>query len=203
MSSKEYERKFKQYGLTWIIHSVNYREFIQALNRNLTNENILKLAADNNSTEYNSELVLIFRHFHNYFSSYLSLTDHTRVLYRELYEPLNLLSEYQDKVDNYFKNHKLSIFIKELRQYIQHYKLPYLTSQIKRNKSFGGFNPHLLIEVEDLLEFSGWKKHSREFIGENPDGVDLPLVVKTHFNHTAEFYHWFFKAQLELKNKFN
>ncbi|PHQ57245.1 MAG: hypothetical protein COC16_01455 [Lutibacter sp.] len=189
---KELEAKTKQYKLIWFIHTLNYNDFQNILNENLTNEKILRLAIGHNSPSYNPDLINISRHFHNYISTYLSLTDHTRIIYRKLYEPYGFLPEYQGKVDMYFKNHKLSVFVKDLRQYIQHYKLPYLTSQIKRNSVFEGFSPHLLIEVEDLLEFSSWNKLSKEFINENPDGVDLLLVVKTHYKHTKEFYDWFF-----------
>jgi hypothetical protein len=75
---------------------------------------------------------------HNFVAAALTLVDHTRVLYRHLYEPKRLIPSYTEQLQQRFISDPLTQFVVKLRQMAQHYRLPSVSSHTEfRNEADG------------------------------------------------------------------
>jgi hypothetical protein len=137
---------------------------------------------------------------HNYVAAVKSLVDHTRRIYRKLYEPTGLLPSYQDEIAERFANDPLSQFIENLREMAQHYRLP----SIRFSHSFenlptrGRMTNRLQLVRADLLEYKEWSPPAKQFLAEASDEVDLLNVVTRHYEHVIAFHMWFREQQAKL-----
>lgn len=129
---------------------------------------------------------------HNYLASAMSLVDHTRI-YIKYFHGENELKSYKDNVQTVFAQSPLSSFIKDFRQYIQHFRLPEMTFQQKAYSIKS--NITLRISTAELLKFSGWKTESKKFLRTKHPSFDLFEVLNTYQEKVATFYIWLFKEQ--------
>lgn len=177
------------------LHKSNYDElskFFENYNRT-TRENIKNITIETK------------RLIHNYLSSAVSLIDHTRGCIKNLHQE-NDPSEYQTRMIGSFDN-KLCAFVKELRHYMQHYKLPLISYQ----KNAFSIRQHasLVISKDELLKFSGWKKNAKSYINEYLGNIDLRVILKEYQLIVDEFYTWLndwhisvFKVEFEIIEEF-
>lgn len=143
----------------------------------------------------------VTRRLHNFVAAAQSLVDHTRVLYRKLYEGSNRFPDYQSHVEKQFVHDPLAQFVQRLRQYCQHYKSP----AIGVNQSFTRAENELIdqravyLQPSQLLEFDGWNVAARKYIdslgGEN---VDVLAVARAYRDKVTDFYAWFEGRQSEI-----
>jgi len=143
------------------------------------------------------------RLFHNFVAAALSLIEHTRVLYRHLYEPRNEFSELQPRIERDFSNHPLTQFVIKLRQMTQHYRLPSIEnytsmSNINRDGLVGKMSIQMRLKTDDLRQFDGWNTPAKRFIDGAGDHIDLRAVITEYFSHVNQFYDWFDQRQREL-----
>ena len=141
----------------------------------------------------------VVRLLHNFVSAALSLVDHTRVLYRELYEPSGHLSEYEAKVATEFAQDPLTQFVIKLRQMAQHYRLPSLQNHTEMSGIRNGLASEVRIQLrlatEDLRQFDGWNAPSKKFLETAGAHIDLRRVVADYHDHVVAFYEWFEHGQ--------
>lgn len=130
---------------------------------------------------------------HNYVASAQSLVDHSRVLYRHLFEPQGLMPNYQPEVDNRFVNNPLTQFVLKLRQMSQHYTLP----NVGHNTSFhqgpqgGTMQITLFLNKADLLRFDSWNAAARRYLDSVGERIDIHELVRSYHSHVLAFYEWF------------
>lgn len=138
------------------------------------------------------------RLIHNYLSSVITVIDHSRVYINKLH-PENGFEEYQIKMKSAFVDVPMCSFVKELRQYMQHYKLPEISFQ----KNAMSIRQYALMNInkEELLKFSGWKKESKKYINTFVNSVDLRRVLKEYQSIVYVFYDWLIKRQKEIFEK--
>lgn len=124
---------------------------------------------------------------HNYLCSVISLIDHTRVYIKRLHIEENV-NEYQEKIKGTFIENPICVFVKDLRQYIQHYRIP----DISFMKSAYSIKKHASIKIskEELLKFSGWTKLSKKYINYYIGDIDLRHVFKEYQSIVDDFYKW-------------
>ena len=145
----------------------------------------------------------VTRLLHNFVASAQSLIDHTRFFYRKLYEPDNLFPDYQEEIRKRFLKHTLSCFIKDLRQYAQHYQVPSLSSSLRYERGKPDFEVSMNMDKNDLLEFSGWKANSKTFLADSDDKIDVLKLFQEYHTHIMSFQSWFSEKQKEIhKNDF-
>jgi hypothetical protein len=140
---------------------------------------------------------------HNFVAAAMSLVDHTRVFYNEIYAPKNLMASYQAEITSRFADDPLSQFVKCLRQMAQHYRLPNPGISVQFSKAEQGHSlrTELSIKKDDLESFSGWTKPARTYIATAPDAIDISALVKAYSEHIAAFYAWFSSEQHKIHGK--
>ena len=135
------------------------------------------------------------RLIHNYLASSISLVDHTRIHIKLIHKEKEF-SDYQPMIEKTFIKNPLCVFIKDFRQYLQHYRLPEISFQAY------AFNIKLkwsiIISTSELEKFSGWKKESKVFIKNKNPRLDLLDVAENYQNVVNDFYNWFTKTQKEI-----
>lgn len=137
----------------------------------------------------------ISRLLHNFVASAMSLIDHTRNIYRKLYEEENLFPEYQEQVDRKFVNSPIIQFVICLRQFAQHYRVPSISVDMKLVPDVS-YEKKVNLSKSDLLEFTGWKKTAKEFLEDQGEKINLKEVIDLYHDEILSFYKWFFeKAQ--------
>lgn len=151
---------------------------------------------------WNEGMQEIMRLLHNFVAAALSLVDHTRVLYRQLYEPSGEIPEYQERVTKNFAEEPLVQFVIKLRQMAQHYRLPSLEnytamSDIK-NGVVGTVQIQLRLKTEDLQQFDGWNAAANQFLATAGTHIDLRTVITGYFGKVSEFYEWFDQRQRQV-----
>ena len=135
------------------------------------------------------------RLIHNYLASSISLVDHTRIHIKLIHKEKEF-SDYQPMIEKTFIKNPLCVFIKDFRQYLQHYRLPEISFQAY------AFNIKLkwsiIISTSELEKFSGWKKESKVFIKNKNPRLDLLDVAENYQNVVNDFYNWLTKTQKEI-----
>lgn len=134
------------------------------------------------------------RLLHNYLASAQSLIDHTRVHYRDLHEKNLKTFNYRSEIETQFSKDPLSLFVKDFRNYLQHFKTPDISIsfdivdvEIK--------NPTIQIPKKILLEYSGWKALSRKFLESHNGDVDIKEIIQIYQSKVTSFYKWFYTEQ--------
>ena len=145
----------------------------------------------------------ITRLFHNFVAAALSLIDHTRVLYRHLYEPNNQFPEYQRRIDVHFVEDPLTQFVVKLRQMTQHYRLPSIQnhtsmSNINRDGLVGEMSIEMRLTTDGLRQYDGWNTPANRFLESSGEHIDLRSIITDYYAHINEFYEWFDQRQREI-----
>ena len=200
LAMPEYIRldKIKHFQISLDIFNGNYEDLLNLIETHNTPEIAMELMAENKREIRRAFQIHIIRLLHNYISSAMSLVDHTRVHFNELYDDNNLLPEYKIQVEKRFTSHPLSIFIKDLRQYFQHYRMPSITSSIHFSRENPELSVSVKFEIENLNEFTGWKSKSKEYMSEFEKDIDLKKLVEDYHNHIQNFHSWFSAQQAIL-----
>jgi hypothetical protein len=191
-------QKIKHFGVSLHIFQHNYYELIQHLNFHNTPKLSLKLMGQDNRHLLHAYQIEITRFLHNYIASSLSLIDHTRNHYRELYGKNELFPDYQIEIDKRFVNFPLSVFVKDLRQFFQHFQMPGLSSKLKYTRGASDFIMSINLTLDDLNKFSGWKAKSKEYLASFEKEIDLKKLIEEYHKHVSDFYNWFIKRQNEI-----
>lgn len=144
----------------------------------------------------------VVRLLHNFVAAALSLVDHTRVLYRQLYEPRAEFTDYPEEIAATFSRDPLSQFVIKLRQMSQHYRLPSIENHTKVSGVVQGLvgdvTIQLRLKTDDLRQFDGWNEPAREFLDAAGSHIDLRKLVTAYHNHIMEFHQWFEGRQREI-----
>ncbi len=145
----------------------------------------------------------IARLIHNYSAAWLSLVDHSRRVNEKLKE--NSLdeiqifaAEYEDRLSTQLKDTFENIFVKDLRRYVQHKKVPVpilqfkmvridnLLSEIGKPVFEGGFS--FEFNSQDIEDFN-WNSNVKEYIKNNRT-IPIGEIIDKHFSVMKDFYLW-------------
>ncbi len=139
----------------------------------------------------------VLRLLHNFVAAALTLVDHTRVMYRELYATTGLFPEYQAEVDRRFVNDPLAQFVKQLRHLAQHVRLPNISYDFdyKRDE---GTTRRLTLRKEDLLQFDSWNAAAKTYLVSTGDAIDLREVLGAYTGAVRDFYKWVEQRQGDI-----
>jgi hypothetical protein len=139
----------------------------------------------------------VLRRLHNFVSSALTLVDHTRVLYQELYSDTDSFQDYQVEVDRRFVTDPLIQFVQKLRHLAQHVRLPDISLQLKAGRDVP-LTRSLLLRKGDLLLFSGWNAPAKKYLEAAADTIDLKTLVESYTAAIRAFYRWMEERQLTI-----
>ena len=146
----------------------NYQELIETLdfhNNPVNDQTIWKNPRQRDKIHWT-----LIRRIHNFLSSAISLVDHTRIHKNKINWNVTFNKAYQDKIDKEFKSWPVHNFIKDLRHFILHYKVPLIYSHRHFEKKEKLNREHKLtpittvrFKIKDILDFD-WDKKSREYL---------------------------------------
>lgn len=200
-SSEGYKlsQKIRRFSLTTYTFNQNYIELSKNLREQQEPHNAYRLM----HKEHRDELELIqletVRMLHNFIASAFSLVDHTRVFCRDLYkEPHPFMSEYQTMVDSTFKVNPLAMFVKDFRQYVQHFQSPAIAIVSNLTDNPSDINARVVIAKDILLQFSGWNAPAKIYIEQIGKELDVQTMAEDYYSLVLGFYNWFQKRQQEV-----
>lgn len=136
------------------------------------------------------------RLLHNYSASVKTLVDHTRNFKNKI-EDNNFQNTYEEKLTK-LNNNDVVGFMQKLRNYVQHYKLPI----IKTNLSINGniFEAKIILDKNELLKWKKWGSNSKKYIGEFDEGIEIIPLCEEYYNLIHEFYIFFYNEVLKAYN---
>lgn len=197
VASEEYKliQRIRTFELSLEVFERNYRELDAAIGRHLPTDvaGIVRLTQDH--ANRNEEQIEITRLLHNFVAAALTLVDHTRVFHRELYATGNMIPDYQQQIDARFVNDGLANFVKCLRQFCQHYRLPLISTSLTIDAERGRIESGVRLRKSDLLQFSSWTAPARRFVDSMADEVDLHDLLNQYRQQILDFYRWFTAEQ--------
>lgn len=140
------------------------------------------------------------RLLHNFVAASLTLIDHTRNYYKELYGDTDKFPDYQLKKAEFEKD-PLSQFVKCLRIYCQHYYSPNILVQESFFQNPDGsqaMGRKVLLSKDDLITFDGWSPIAKKYLNKHDKNIDVLEVTETYRTKVIDFYRWFINRQKEI-----
>ncbi len=125
------------------------------------------------------------RALHNYVASAVTLIDHTRRVVRGRKGPL--ADAYEQRKLEVLKHPEVP-FVKDLRQFVLHRKLPFLGHRITiENDAVAG---RIDLSVAELLEADCWSATSKTFIRGHDEALPIRPVVACHGELVVNLTNW-------------
>ena len=167
----------RHFSISLEVFNGNYNELVHHLKIHNAPQASLELMGVDKRRLLHAYQREITRFLHNYIAAALSLTDHTRNHYRDLYSNNSRFPEYQEEINKRFVSNPLAVFIKDLRQYFQHYQMPGVSSRVVYTRGAPDFEMTLLLPARQMAKISGWNALSRKFLSKQGDDIDILALV--------------------------
>lgn len=179
----------------------NHDELIGLINRY---EHDLEIWAIKNRPMLEALQKEFLRLLHNYLSSIFSLIEHTYAFRNDLNNP-ELDSFYDDKLKELKINDSI-MFLKDLRIFTQHYKLPFVTAKlsftaINGKNGEGVSEQKLTLNKDILLKWGNLNPISKAFLDKQDKEIDIKKVIEEHREKIKEFYDSFYNKASKLYDK--
>ncbi|SFH83502.1 hypothetical protein [Halpernia frigidisoli] len=192
-------KKINLFSLSTYIFTENYNQLINQIELQTNPKGSQEIHSVENREKLREVQIETLRFLHNFLASAQSLIDHTRVFVNDLYDDNELFKkEFIKKIELTFTNDEVSTFIRNFRQYLQHFKAPSISVVTNLLSKDRNYQRRVMISVSDLQQFSGWKSLAKEYISKHDKNIDLFLVSTTYFNKVNNFYKWFSEKQDSL-----
>jgi hypothetical protein len=199
MSEMKLRQKLESIKMPMFIFDVNSLELKNLLEFITNDPKSESLTLPRNHDKLHEVQLEILRRLHNFVAASLTLIDHTRYFYKDLYSDSNQFEDYQGRIRDEFEVDPLSQFIKGLRQYFQHYSTPKVVIELSFPQNADGVESlsiRVLLFTKDLLEFSNWNPAARKFL-KNPQ-INLLEVTDLYRAKIKDFYNWFIDRLNEI-----
>jgi len=197
--SKEYLkiRELRLFSNSYQVFNGNYKELIKKLTKH-ERISLIELIHPKNGQQkqLRKHQLEITRCLHNFLASAYSLIDNTRKQTKSLGDA-SFQNEYNKKVEELFKNNTISIFIKELRRFTQHFKMPQVSTTISFTKRYNiefYQETKLFITTSYLIGFD-WSPKSKKIIEDNPNGVEIKVMLNEYYDLVTKFQKWYEQKQ--------
>ena len=113
----------------------------------------------------------------------MALVDHTREFSKSYTIPA-----YDSKIHHYFNESKEHRFIHSLRRYITHVKITKANWLVTDSQE--GRKVFFLFGQSELLKWSDWHSLAREYIYEQPKGINVEELFENYSSTVMEFHNW-------------
>jgi len=137
----------------------------------------------------------------NYLSSTYSLIEHTIKCRREL-NHASLNHDYSLKLKA-LRTNRCVKFVKDLRAYSQHIKLPLVVASLSFDAQKVGAEKlqlKIIIEKKELVKWRKWHRLSKKYIGSQKE-IEPKIIFSEYQVLIRDFYKWFYKSVGELYSK--
>ena len=131
------------------------------------------------------------RLLHNILMALSTRIDQQRAFMRRHFrEDAALMSEYVAKVKADFGGYSPGIFLRDLRNYLTHHRLP--VAQSHQTFSNQGFSVTFTLVRQHLQEWPGWKGDARTWLTAQGEQIEMVPVVDGYAQIAGAFDKWLF-----------
>ncbi|MGM3308231.1 hypothetical protein ACSQ6I_20025 [Anabaena sp. WFMT] len=141
------------------------------------------------------------RLIHNYATAWSSLRDSTRAIQRKLEkseeeEIRKFVIEYEDKLNESLKDSFENLFVRDLRNYVQHKAVPVPNLHWTMIRNLSSSDTPLMdtdcsfeFSTREIQDFNRWCDSSKEYM-KNNESIPVEKIIDRHFDMMKEFYLW-------------
>lgn len=127
----------------------------------------------------------------NFVASVSALVEHSRRLYRRMYQSSGAFPEYPEEVKKRFAKDEVVQFVQELRNYCLHYRTPSIgTTMTLVDLQNEKFEKRVTLTKADLQDFN-WSATAKRFLNRSPESIDLRETLAAYHTAIKNFYNWF------------
>jgi hypothetical protein len=186
-------------SLNFHVFDSNYKQwnnYIVSLNNPRV---FMQLWDDDSRKESNLVIAEITRLLLNFLASATSLVAVTRNTVPVWYKDTKFAKEYEEKKDQ-IKSDNMAKFVEGLRNYAQHYRLPFVRAGYDINVQEKNITMHFVLDREVLLQ-GDWKEKGKDFLLESGKEIEIKNVVYGYYNKILEFHQWIFSSIQEINSE--
>lgn len=214
MPEYKLELKIKALDRSRYIFNQNYSQLRQLLLIEKDTEKAIKLWDVKNEYAHNAYRLEVTRLLHNFVASVKSLIDHSRTLYKDIYEKGNRFPDYPIEVKKRFAENPLAQFVEDLRDYCLHYQLPPIFSSMTYTRETQKMESTTRLDVTALEKSFKWSSLSKEYIEEqknkirlssnkfNKDiSINLLAIIEEYYSLVIDFHNWLLTHQRQIHSE--
>jgi hypothetical protein len=193
-ATPEFQRfqELQRFTNTLHIFEANYRELDRLLWFVCDSPAGDKLFRPENRSAWEQLMMEAIRLLQNFVAAAKALVDHSRALYRRLYEPEGTFPEYQEEAAKRFADSEVIQFVQKLRDFCLHYSTPGIgTTMTLVSIVPEKFVKQVTLSKESLMKFDGWNAAAKRFLNNAPEAIDLRQVLFQYHDAVDQFYNWF------------
>ncbi len=187
-------RLLKHLAVTHYSFRVNYNELSKLINIFEKDDEIIYLK---NREKIDRLLYEFSRLLLNYISSVSTFVDHVRRVRHKLNND-KIDRQFKKELDNISKDENI-IFLKDLRNYTIHEKLPEVAANFTLKNQVNGQNNNqeLGIVKEAILESTYWTRGSKDFLSKQAKMIPIKKILNSHYQVFNDFQEKFYKLVTE------
>ncbi len=177
------------------VFDMNYQQWKKYLSPLKETKNLLNLWDQKNRAKFTRTLNEITRLLLNLLASAKSLVSITRNSVPVWYQNTDFAEEYKVKKDALAQDVECR-FIEDLRNYSQHYQLPFARGTMQFNSESEIVGKFVLSKVM-LQTWKGWAK-GKAYLLTSEDDIDLEVLIDSYYNKILDFHKWIFNRIQEI-----
>lgn len=213
VSMPEYQLELRLEALnrTRYVFSENYLQLRNLLLVEKDLKKALQLWDVNNACAQNDYRLEVTRLLHNFVASVKSLVEHSRILYKDLYEKDNGFPDYHAEIIKRFAENPFARFVEDLRNYCLHYRLAPIYSNMTCSSAPNSMECSTRLDIKVLENGFNWSSMSKKYLEERKKGTDsqtstteqdygldlLPLIDE-YSSLAKDFHQWLVVRQREI-----
>ena len=194
------EKRLKELLLMHYIFSSNYSSLSQYIEYAKKEDNAIKIIKTGNSQYFEAFTHELTRHFFNFIVSTKAYIDQTRRWVNNYYSETEIEKTYKELKSEYFENNGLCKFIQDLRNYQEHYMIPFTAYNAKFSTDMP-FEFKISIKKAMLLQYKEWKKLSLQYIASFEKDILLETFCNDYYQLIENFYSKFQEVILKYHEK--
>ena len=163
----------------------NFHELIKNLDYHNSIEGMMHLWEWKNRPILKEFMNEIIRLLHNYLSSAVGMIDITRNVLKKHYSKTPLLQEISSYIKSNIANDELLNFVKDLRHYIVHYKIPSPTASLSMEDISSN---DVYFEKSTLLKWNGWSASGKAYLRKAPDEISIHSLITDYHKSISTFH---------------
>jgi hypothetical protein len=184
-------QELNRFSYTLQIFEANYRELDRLLWFVCDSPAGDQLFQRENRSAWEQAMKEVIRLLQNFVASVTALVDHSRRLYRRMYQPSDSFPEYEEEAMRRFANNEVVQFVQGLRNFCLHYRTPSIgTTMTLVDLQNEKFEKRVTLSKADLLDFD-WNASAKRFIEGAPASIDLRESLDAYHSAIEDFYDWF------------
>jgi hypothetical protein len=144
-----------------------------------------------NRSAWQEMMAEVIRLLQNLAASVSALIDHSRCLYRHMFEESHQFPEYEEAVTVKISTDEVIQFVQGVAKYSLHNATAGIgTTMTVADMQNDNFEKQVTVTTADLLSFR-WNEAAMRFIDRAPQSIDLRQTLESYYKSIAAFSDWF------------